>query len=252
MTSMMKAMLAALGMICISQLPAFARDAGASLMEQGQKLFNHNCSFCHGTDGRAKANEFPNLAGSSSLEDVEYIVTNIHQGVAVMPPFPWFSDEEIAALATYVRNSFGNSYGQVSASDVAAIRGKLEPAGTVRSIWDGVYTQAQAKEGQAVYNGACALCHGRRLDGVPEDRDMLPGPPLARAKFLRNWDGRSLGALYSYTRWTMPKSNPGFASEEDYAAMVAYMLQLSGAPAGDTPLSTDPLETGLIRIGPKP
>jgi len=249
MKSMMKVMLAALGMICLSQAPTLAQTTG--LMEEGQKLFNHNCAICHGTDGRAKATEFPNLAGSASLEDVEAIVTNVHQGVAIMPPFPWFSDEEIAALASYVRNSFGNSYGQVSVEDVAAIRGNLEPAGTVRTIWDGVYTEAQAKQGQALHSGACALCHGRRLDGVPEDRDMLPGPPLARAKFLRNWDGRSVGALFSYTRWTMPKSNPGFASEEDYAAMVAYMLQLSGAPAGDTPLSTDPLETGLIRITPK-
>lgn len=252
MKTILNAMLAAVGMICISQAPASAQGADASLMEQGQKLFNHNCAICHGNDGRPKANEFPSLASSSSLEDVETIVTNIHQGVAIMPPFPWFSDEEVAALASYVRNSFGNSYGQVSASDVAGIRANLEPGGTVRSIWDGVYTEEQAKQGQTVYNGACGLCHGRRLDGVPEDRDMLPGPPLARAKFLRNWDGRSLGALYSYTRWTMPKSNPGFASEEDYAAMLAHMLKLTGAPAGDTPLSTDPLETGLIRIGPKP
>lgn len=253
MRCMVKATLAALGLIWMSGGPVVAQTADAGLMEQGNTLYTTNCAICHGADGKATAaSVFPALAGSSSLEDAEIIVTNIHQGVAIMPPFPWLTDEDIAALATYIRNSWGNSFGEVSASDVASIRADLEPSGDVQSVWDGVFTEAQAKQGQAVYNGACGLCHGRRLDGVPDDRDMNPAPPLARAKFLRSWDGQSLGALFSYTRWTMPKSNPGFVSEEDYAAIVAYMLETTGAPAGDTPLSADPLELGLIRIGPKP
>ena len=53
------------------------------------------------------------------------------------------------------------------------------------SVWEGVFTEAQANRGQAVYDGACGLCHGRRLNGAPDDPDMRSTPPLARAKFLR-------------------------------------------------------------------
>lgn len=245
-------LLAALGLVAASETSVLAQEGGgAGPMEQGSRLYAQNCAICHGDDGRAVSPDFPSLAESESVEDLSLIVANVHQGVAIMPPFPWLSDEEIAAIASYVRNSWGNAYGQVKAEDVAAIRADLEPASEMRTIWESVYTAEQAKHGKAVYDGACALCHGRRLDGVPEDRDMLPGPPVGRAKFLRNWDGRSLGALYSYTRWTMPKSNPGFLSEEDYASLLAYMLEVSGVPAGDSPLPADPLETGLIRITPK-
>ena len=34
------------------------------------------------------------------------------------------------------------------------------------SIWDGLFTEAQAARGQVVYTGTCAFCHGRRLDGL--------------------------------------------------------------------------------------
>jgi len=50
----------------------------------------------------------------------------------------------------------------------------------------------------------------------------------------------------------MPKSNPGFMSEEDYLAIVAHMLAMSGAPAGDVPLQDDVVALGHIVIGPKP
>ena len=37
---------------------------------------------------------------------------------------------------------------------------------TSRSIWDGVYTEAQAKRGAAIYSAECAGCHGLDLTGV--------------------------------------------------------------------------------------
>jgi len=222
------------------------------LMEQGQALYGQYCTVCHRPEGQGTSDVFPALAGTESLADAGHIVTNIHYGLSDMPPFPWLSDGEIAALATYVRNAFGNSYGGVSEAEVTAIRADLDPAGEVRSIWDGVYTQEQADRGAAVFNSPCGLCHGSRLNGAPDDQDMRPAPPLARANFLRVWDGRSLGMLHSYTYWTMPQSNPGFLPEEDYLAIIAHMLATTGAPPGDTPLSMDLEDLALIRIGPAP
>lgn len=120
------------------------------------------------------------------------------------------------------------------------------------SIWDGVYTEAQARRGEYLYPGPCGKCHGVRLDGAPEDPDMFSTRPIAGAKFLRAWDGRTLGVLFEYLRATMPENNPGFLTDGEYADLIAYMLERSGAPAGDTELPADPAALAPIRIRKTP
>jgi mono/diheme cytochrome c family protein len=119
-----------------------------------------------------------------------------------------------------------------------------EPAGPAdgldgASIWDGVYTEAQARRGESLYPGPCGKCHGVRLDGAPEDPDMFSTKPIAGRKFLRDWDGRTLGVLFEYLRTTMPSNNPGFLSDREYTDLIAFMLLRSGAPAGDAELQGD-------------
>ena len=117
------------------------------------------------------------------------------------------------------------------------------------SIRDRVYTADQAERGKAVYSTPCGWCHGRRLNGAADDPDSLSTPPLAGEKFLRNWNGRTLATLYFYTRETMPSSNPGSLTDQEYIDVIAYMLSMSGMPAGEEELSTDPenLENVYIR-----
>ncbi len=250
---MIRMMTAGVAALLLSGGLAMAQGAvEPDIMVSGEAVFAKNCVMCHGADGRSVASTFPNLANNETLEDASQIALNVHNGVAIMPPFPTLSDEEIAAVATYIRNSWGNTLGAVLIEEVSAVRADVGPTGPVLSIWDGVYTEAQAAEGKQLFTGPCGLCHGKTMNGVPDDQDMRPAPPLARHKFLLKWEGRSLGSLLSYTRWTMPQSNPGFMSEEAYVAMIAYMLEASGAPAGDTPLSTDVYELGHIQIGLKP
>lgn len=227
-------------------------QADPALVEAGRALYAQQCLICHKPEGEGAPPAIPALKANDNLEDPFLIVYSIHQGQANMPPFPMLTDADIAAIASYVRSSFGNSHGGVTVDEVTALRAELDPAPEVGSIWDGVYTQAQADRGRMVYKGPCGLCHGTRLNGVPDDQDMRPAPPLGRAKFLRNWDGRSLGALYTYSRLTMPQSNPGFLPDEDYAAIVAHMLAASGAPAGAEPLPADPAALGAIVIREAP
>ena len=125
-------------------------------------------------------------------------------------------------------------------------------AGRTVSVWDGVFTVEQALRGRALYPGPCGSCHGRELDGAPDDPDMLPSPPLARAKFLRDWDGVSLATLFAYTIGTMPENNPGFLSEEEYVDIVAYMLSVSSLPAGGDALRADPESLARILIRQQP
>ena len=114
-----------------------------------------------------------------------------------------------------------------------------DEAAPATSINSGVYTEAQAGRGALVYPVACGKCHGRLLDGAPDDDDMFSTPPIGGRKFLRNWNGRTLAALFEYTRTTMPANNPGFLDDQEFADIVAFMLERSGAPAGGAELGTD-------------
>ena len=107
------------------------------------------------------------------------------------------------------------------------------------SIWDGVYTEAQSTRGEFVYEGACGFCHGYRLDGAADDPDMRSSPPLARAKFLRDWEGRSLAVLFELSKTTMPEDNPGSLTDQEYVDVIAYMLSVSNLPAGPNELQPD-------------
>jgi mono/diheme cytochrome c family protein len=137
------------------------------------------------------------------------------------------------------------------AISVAASAAAQSVSGRSATIWDGVFTAEQALRGQAAYTGPCDRCHGYKLDGAPEDPVMLPAPPVAGGKFLRKWNGRSLAALFEYTRTTMPSNNPGYLSDAEVADIVAYMLSVSGAPAGGDALQADlSALAGIVIVSP--
>ena len=54
-------------------------------------------------------------------------------------------------------------------------------AGAGSSVWSGVYTEEQAKRGEAVSNKLCTSCHGPELSGGEA------GPTLVGLEFLGNW-----------------------------------------------------------------
>jgi S-disulfanyl-L-cysteine oxidoreductase SoxD len=103
-------------------------------------------------------------------------------------------------------------------------------AQSARSVWDGVYTQDQAKQGQAFYGESCSSCHGDTLMGGES------APALAGGEFLSNWNGLTLGDLFDRIRTTMPQNRPGSLSREKNAAILAYMLSVSQFPAGKSAL----------------
>lgn len=225
---------------------ALAQPDDAAISERGQQLYAEHCTRCHGDTGEGNPPTFPALNGNDRLEDAARIVQVIGQGSGNMPPFPSLTTEDVAALASYVRNAWTNRFGDVTADAVAAEANASADAGRTTSVWDGVFTDDQAARGQSAYSGACSFCHGRRLNGAPDDPDMRSSPPLARARFLREWEGRSLATLYEYTRLTMPEDNPNSLAEEEYVDIIAYLLSASGMPAGDDELAPD--SQSLARI----
>jgi mono/diheme cytochrome c family protein len=106
----------------------------------------------------------------------------------------------------------------------------LALAQTTRSVWDGVYTEDQAKRGAAVYAKECAACHGADLNGGES------APPLVGGTFLSNWNTLTVGDLFERIRESMPQDNPGRLSRQQDADVLAFMLQVNEFPAGKTEL----------------
>jgi len=95
----------------------------AALMEEGETNYSRNCSGCHGREGGGGVG--PALAGNSFLSSSGAIVGQILVGNPEhgMPAFAGdLNDREIASIATYVRNSWGNDYGIVRETAVAIRR----------------------------------------------------------------------------------------------------------------------------------
>jgi mono/diheme cytochrome c family protein len=115
--------------------------------------------------------------------------------------------------------------------------GAISARGTVaaqesKSQWDGVYTEEQAKRGEALYAQNCASCHGPDLAGG----EMAPG--LTGGEFAANWNDLTLGDLFERMRISMPQNAPGSLSRQQNADILAFILHKSAVPAGKTELPT--------------
>ncbi|WP_460412772.1 c-type cytochrome [Thermus oshimai] len=105
------------------QQPAGAQTDAllAQLLNEGQAVYSRICVACHGPEGQGGTGV--RLAGNTNLRNARYVAGVIVGGGQIMPSFgSTLSDREIAAVATYVRNSFGNQFGVVTEEDVKAVR----------------------------------------------------------------------------------------------------------------------------------
>lgn len=116
-----------------------------------------------------------------------------------------------------------------------------ETARPPRSVWDGVYTEEQAKRGASIYGKECASCH--RDDSGGEEASALAGPA-----FLANWDGLTVGDLCERIRVSMPPDNPRRLSRRQITDILGHMLKLNGFPAGKTELDRETEAMKQIRI----
>jgi mono/diheme cytochrome c family protein len=95
----------------------------ATLMREGGPLYTGNCAVCHGQQGQGDMG--PKLIGYEFLKSAPAVVSQIFNGMEEhgMPPFrDVLNDRKIAAIATYIRNAWGNTYGIVTPADVAGLR----------------------------------------------------------------------------------------------------------------------------------
>jgi quinoprotein glucose dehydrogenase len=101
-----------------------------------------------------------------------------------------------------------------------------------QTVNQGVYTEEQAKRGQAIYKDRCSSCHGEKLEG-------RVGPPLAGDNFIGDWDRQPLSELVNKIKNTMPQGDPGKLTVQQVADIVSYILQAGKFPAGRAELGAD-------------
>jgi mono/diheme cytochrome c family protein len=114
----------------------------AAVMRAGGSIYNDSCAGCHTADGEGVARMFPPLKGDAVaqqddpttvvrviLDGARTVATDARPTPFAMPAFAWkLSDEQVAAVATYVRNSWGNAAPAVTADTVRKLRKNLDSA----------------------------------------------------------------------------------------------------------------------------
>ena len=114
------------------------------------------------------------------------------------------------------------------------------------TVWDGVYTEAQAERGRVAYAQSCAFCHADDLRG------RSTAPSLVEESFAFLWEDMSIGDFFERTRSRMPSNQPGSLAGATYADNLAFIAQKNGYPAGAAELPTDLAALKRIRITAKP
>jgi len=126
-----------------------------------------------------------------------------------------------------------------------------EPQTSSRAtVLDGVYSDAQAARGQALYTAICSACHGLALEGVS-------APQLTGNRFIERWREDMLDTIYSFIRERMPlgrapgaKPIPG----SDYLDILTFILKGNGYRAGASELTSGNLGNIMLvgMNGPQP
>jgi S-disulfanyl-L-cysteine oxidoreductase SoxD len=111
------------------------------------------------------------------------------------------------------------------------VEGQTTPA-------SGFFTTEQATEGRRIYEGECTLCHAPR--------------EFSGSVFQRRWLTPPVSGIFVHILNTMPQDAPGSLKPEQVSAIVAYLLQMNGQPAGPRPLPTSVEALAQIRVPVSP
>jgi mono/diheme cytochrome c family protein len=117
----------------------------------------------------------------------------------------------------------------VASVDAGPARPQTPASPAVRSVRDGVYTEAQAARGRVTFQDVCSVCH-------PD--------PLWRPK----WRGMRVGELYRFIARFMPDDNPRSLKTQEAVDVFAYILSANGLPPGAAELPDRYDDLILIRI----
>ncbi len=120
-----------------------------------------------------------------------------------------------------------------------------------QTVWNGVYTEAQAERGSIAYLANCAPCHGAELEGVAN---------LKGEDFMERWREFDARGLYDWISKSMPRqrrgsaNRPGSLDEITYLDIIAHIFRGNDFPPGSRELAVSLMKNIRIerRGGPAP
>jgi mono/diheme cytochrome c family protein len=115
-------------------------------------------------------------------------------------------------------------------TSVTASLATAQPVAPRKTVWDGVYTEAQAARGVTAFGPSCSGCHALSAEGKA---------PLVGDSFWKSFAQKSVGDLLEFVSANMPNGTPGSLDESTYRDIVALMLKSNGFPAGSSELRRD-------------
>jgi len=150
-----------------------------------------------------------------------------------MPPVTW-DDHEMQSLPGIL------SIVLAAASLGTAQTSVPQSSSARRTVWDGVYTEAQAARGMMAFGQSCAGCHALAAEGKA---------PLVGDSFWKSFAQKTVGDVLEFVSTYMPNGKPGSLTEPTYRDIVALMLKSNGFPAGAAELGPDTIAG--VQIVPK-
>ncbi|MGB4772192.1 MAG: cytochrome c [Chitinophagaceae bacterium] len=124
-----------ISLLCFALMLLSAQPSLKASMERGKEVYTANCLSCHMENGQGIAGSFPTLTnkeyvGGDKKKLIGIVLNGMEGEIKVggqtynnaMVAYDYLTDEQIADLLTYVRNSFNNKYSAVTAAEVKAAR----------------------------------------------------------------------------------------------------------------------------------
>jgi mono/diheme cytochrome c family protein len=108
--------------------------------------------------------------------------------------------------------------------------------GGKKTVWDGVYTAAQASRGQQLYKTHCGYCHRDDLTGGGSEAGA---PALKGPIFTIRWRDQPLADLFVTIGTTMPQNKPDSLTPQTVIDIVGFLLKSNDMPDGPAELPPD-------------
>ena len=120
----------------------------------------------------------------------------------------------------------------------------------IKTILDGVYSEAQTTRGQGLYTAACSGCHGNALEGIS-------APELTGNRFIDRWREGAIDGIYNFIKERMPLGRAANAKpipDGDYLDILTYILKTNGYRSGPGELTPGVLGNVMFvaKNGPQP
>ncbi len=212
--------------LTITAFVALIALAGATLAQDGAAIYATHCASCHTSEGQGMGT-FPALADSEFMQGDEHPVIDIVlHGRGAMPPFAGtLDDDEVAAVLTHIRTSWGNDAEPIDAETVAEVREaeEAEEAEEIEPV-EVDLPEDWFERGEAAYLMSCAACHQADGEGIPP-----AFPPLADNAFVQG-PADELIRLTLHGRAGMP-AFAGTLDNETIAHITSYVRNAWGNEA---------------------